>query len=251
MRRLLPHPASAPADPRARARWLAQEYAVPEGLWMRANMIGSLDGASSVAGRSGGLGNHADEALFAITRALADVIVVGAQTARSEFYSPAEPHPYLADARVALGRPAAATMAVISARLDISPALLEQPAVPGSDTLVITTRSASADARRRVEAHGIEVIEAGKNVVNPSQMVEIIKGKGFESVLLEGGPNLLGQFHSARILNEICLTISPRIVGGDSSRILLADEDVRNLRLVSLLEDEGFLFTRYQHQPSS
>ncbi|WP_331735541.1 dihydrofolate reductase family protein (plasmid) [Streptomyces althioticus] len=251
MRRLLPDPMQAPADPRARARWLAQEYAVPEGLWVRANMISSLDGASSVAGRSGGLGSRADEALFAITRALADVIVVGAQTARSEFYGPAEPHPYLADARVALGRPAAATMAVISARLDISPALLEQPAVPGSDTVVITTRSAPADARRRVEEHGIEVIEAGENVVNPSQLVDVVKGKGFESVLLEGGPNLLGQFHHARILNEICLTISPRIVGGESSRILLSDEDVRDLRLVSLLEDEGFLFTRYQHQSSS
>jgi riboflavin biosynthesis pyrimidine reductase len=109
-------------------------------------MISSLDGASSVAGRAGGLANPSDEMLFAVTRALADVIVVGAQTARSEHYGPAEPHPVLSGARTALGRPAAAAMAVISARLDISPALLEQPAVPGADTVVVTTRSAPADA---------------------------------------------------------------------------------------------------------
>ncbi|MFI1004942.1 dihydrofolate reductase family protein [Streptomyces galbus] len=251
MRRLLPHPAQAPADPRARARWLAEEYAPPEGLWVRAQMISSMDGASSVAGRAGGLANPSDEALFAVTRALADVIVVGAQTARSEFYGPAEPHPDLSQARTTLGRPAAAAMVVISARLDISPALLEQPAVPGADTVVVTTRSAPADARRRIESHGIEVIVAGEQSVDPTQLMEKISDRGHKSVLLEGGPKLLGQFHAASILDEICLTISPRTVGGDSSRIILAGESVTNWSLVSLMEDEGFLFTRYRHQSLS
>ncbi|MGW1044794.1 dihydrofolate reductase family protein [Streptomyces sp. NPDC002547] len=250
MRRLLPDPAQVPADPRARAYWLAQEYAVPVGQWVRVSMISSLDGASSVAGRSGGLGNRVDSELFAIMRALADVIVVGAQTARSEFYGPAEPHPYLSEARRALGRPTAATMAVISARLDIAPTLLEQPAVSGAETLVITTQMAPADARRRIEARGVEVVEAGEKVVDPALALKAVKYKG-ESILLEGGPSLLSQFQNARLLDELCLTISPRIIGGQSPRIMLTDGNVSDMRLVSLLEDKGFLFTRYRHQSTS
>ena len=46
--------------------------------WLRANMVMSLDGAATVRGRSGGLSGEADRQVFALLRALADVIVVGA-----------------------------------------------------------------------------------------------------------------------------------------------------------------------------
>src|SRR5262249_42938391 len=51
----------------------------------------SLDGAATVRGRTGGLSGEADRQVFAMLRALADVIVVGAGTARVEGYGPVRP----------------------------------------------------------------------------------------------------------------------------------------------------------------
>ncbi len=49
-------------------------------------MITSIDGAISVQGRSGGLSGLADKVVFGLLRSLADVVLVGAQTARAERY---------------------------------------------------------------------------------------------------------------------------------------------------------------------
>jgi riboflavin biosynthesis pyrimidine reductase len=57
--------------------------------WVRVNMISSLDGAIAVRGRSGTLGGPPDRRLFMVLRSLADVIVVGAGTMRTEGYGPA------------------------------------------------------------------------------------------------------------------------------------------------------------------
>src|SRR5215470_18344899 len=72
---------------------LAGLYAYPDPgapprCWVRANMVASLDGAAAVDGRARGLSGEADEQVFAMLRALADVILVGAGTARAEHYAP-------------------------------------------------------------------------------------------------------------------------------------------------------------------
>src|SRR5262249_46727695 len=64
---------------------------VPRGCWVRANMVASVDGAATLDGRAGGLSGEADEQVFAMLRALADVILVGAGTARAEGYGPVRP----------------------------------------------------------------------------------------------------------------------------------------------------------------
>ena len=74
---------------------LAARYACPDpgaGVpWVRANMVMSLDGAASLLGRSGGLSGEADRQVFAMLRAITDVILVGAGTVRAEKYGPVRP----------------------------------------------------------------------------------------------------------------------------------------------------------------
>src|SRR5262245_52892255 len=68
---------------------LLRLYAYPASLespWIRANFVTSIDGAATVDGRSGALGGPADHAVFEILRDLADVVLVGAGTARQENY---------------------------------------------------------------------------------------------------------------------------------------------------------------------
>src|SRR5450755_2308348 len=89
---------------------LAGLYAYPEDAaraarpWVRANMVASADGAAWLAGRAGGLSGLADRMVFSVLRSLADVILVGAGTARAERYramSPAEAYPRLREGRTA------------------------------------------------------------------------------------------------------------------------------------------------------
>jgi 5-amino-6-(5-phosphoribosylamino)uracil reductase len=63
----------------------------------------------------------------------------------------------------------------------------------------------------------------------------------------EGGPRLLGQLVAAGVLDELCLTVSPMVTAGDAQRIAggPAVTVPRRFALLSMLEEEGFLFTRY------
>ncbi|MBA3523692.1 MAG: dihydrofolate reductase family protein, partial [Geodermatophilaceae bacterium] len=72
---------------------LEEAYAVAPGVgWhVRTSFISSADGAVSIGGRAGGLGNASDRAVFGLLRDLADVILVGAGTARAERYGAVRP----------------------------------------------------------------------------------------------------------------------------------------------------------------
>src|SRR5579862_8368186 len=87
---------------------LAECYAYPgtDGRpWVRADMVASVDGAATLAGRSGGLSGAADREVFGLLRFLADVILVGAGTARAEGYQPVRPHEGATWAGLREGRP--------------------------------------------------------------------------------------------------------------------------------------------------
>jgi riboflavin biosynthesis pyrimidine reductase len=125
---------------------LAEAYAYPRERWLRTNMVMSADGAGSLNGLSGGLSAAGDKRVFGILRVLADVVLVGSGTAEAESYSPARPRPALASLRA--GRPATATIAVISGSLDLdldSPLFTEAPA--DARTIVITREAARPELR--------------------------------------------------------------------------------------------------------
>src|SRR5829696_8030169 len=100
MRRLLPGPAAELDDD-----GLAEAYREPPGRVVRVNFIASLDGATTVAGRSKGLQSPGDLRVFRLLRALADGVLVGAGTAAAEGYGPMTDDTTVGHVRVALGRP--------------------------------------------------------------------------------------------------------------------------------------------------
>ena len=117
---------------------LARLYAYPPGPWLRANFVASADGACNLDGASAGLSSDADRHVFALLRTLADVIVVGASTARTERYRPVRPRELWRHLRAC--RTATPPIAVVSARLHFDPASsLISAAPPDARTIVITT----------------------------------------------------------------------------------------------------------------
>ncbi|MBM7172670.1 dihydrofolate reductase family protein, partial [Streptomyces sp. G44] len=122
---------------------LADAYAYPAEppsgpvTWLRANMVSTLDGAAQHDGRSQPISNDTDMRIFGTLRALADAVVVGAETVRAEGYRPARAREAFAARRAAAGQTPAPAIAVVSASLDLdfSLPLFTGPLTP---TLVVT-----------------------------------------------------------------------------------------------------------------
>jgi riboflavin biosynthesis pyrimidine reductase len=231
---------------------LAALYAYPDAApgaapWLRASMVASVDGAASLGGRSGGLSGPADRLVFSVLRSLADVILVGAGTARAEGYRPVRGAEVWAALRD--GRAPVPPIAVVTGKLDLnghSPLLAGS--AEGARTIVLTTEAAPA-ARRAAVARHADVVVAGPDTVSPAGAVAALAARGYRRVLVEGGPGLLGQITAAGLLDEICVTVSPVLEGGHAGRILAAAQTRRDaatgLSLGHVLEDQGFLLCRY------
>lgn len=195
-------------------------------------MIASADGSAAVEGRSGGLGGPADRQVFHLLRTLADVVVVAAETVRVERYRPIrEPRPV--------------PVAVVSRSLALD---LSQPLFSHAQarTIILTCEAADPGRRRQV-ASVADVVVAGDEAVDPVLALAALAGRGHEVALCEGGPRLLAQLVAAAVVDELCLTVSPLLAGGDSPRILTGGGLAGPVRLVldAALEDDGFLLLRY------
>lgn len=212
--------------------------------YVRVNMISSLDGAIAVAGRSGALGGPADGRVFSVLRSLADVVLVGAGTVRAEGYGPVRLDEELRDARRRRRQPPVPPIAVVtrSCHLDWSaPFFAEAEARP----IVLTVTGADEGCRRRA-ARVAEVVVVGDEAVDVARAVQALAERGAWSILGEGGPALNGQLAVRRLLDELCLTLSPKLVGGGDARVIGGPSlpwplDVRVTRV---LEEDGFLFLR-------
>lgn len=224
---------------------IAEVYAYPRDTWLRANFVTSADGGAYVDGRSEGLSSPGDMRIFGILRVLADVVLVGAGTARIEEYKPARLRPALA--RLREGRPAAAPIALVTRSLDLDPAasLFTGPQ-PDARTIVITCETSPADRRAEI-AKVADVIVAGETDVDLAQGLSELAKRGLGRVICEGGPHLLGSLAADGLLDELSLTFSPTLAGPGASRIIAgpALPAAETMSLASVLAEDGFLFCRY------
>jgi len=232
-----------PVDPE---RVYADLPAAPGRPGVRLNMIASVDGATAVDGKSGPLGGPPDRAVYRLLRAFADVVLVAAGTARIEKYRPARRYEEYVAARRARGQADVPRIAVVSRRLDLdwdSP-LFRDAAEP---TIVITTTDADADGLGRARAHAHLIATGTGGDVDLAAAVAELGALGARHVLAEGGPSLNGALAAADLIDEVCLTISPKLAGGSAKRILAGpDLPPLDLELRSLLEEDGFLMARYR-----
>lgn len=214
--------------------------------WIALNMVSSVDGATSIDGTSAGLSGEADRQIFRLLRSRADMILVGAGTVRTEGYGP----PKVADddrvARRERGQSDLPRIAIVSASLDMDfssrlfTEAAERPLVISSEALPAGRRAAAGNRAR--------VVTCGEDEVDLSQAAMELAQLGAGFVLCEGGSSLNGSLIAAGLVDEVCLTVSPLLVGGDSHGLgtgSTALDPPMPLALESLLEDDGFLFFRW------
>lgn len=242
MRQLLP---SSLDDVDVMAVYAADERPDPGGRpWVVANMISSVDGATAVAGRSGGLGGAADKAAFDAIRAVADVILVGAGTARAERYRPPTVSDRALELRRARGQTERPRLAVVSGRLALDTSL---DLFASGEPFVITHASADPD-RRESLGRVADVVIAGDEHVDLRGALEALYERGVRVVVCEGGPTLNGQLAQVGLIDELCLTTAPLLVGGTSHRIIELGEALvppSHLTVARVLEQDGYVLARY------
>ena len=222
MRRLLP--TAGPVED------LEQAYALAQQPSLRANFVSTLDGAATGPdGLSGSISGPPDRRVFRALRATCDAVLVGAGTVAAEGY-----------------RPAAVPIVVVSgsARLDPGLPLFGDPQ---RRPLVVTRDDADPAAVDELAAHA-DVLQCGAGQVDLPRMLDELRGRGWSHLLCEGGPSLFGTLLAAGLIDEVCLTLAPRVVGGDPPRIVdhLAFFDPSTWFLTQLLEEQGFLFGRWR-----
>ncbi|MHA7650560.1 pyrimidine reductase family protein [Mycobacterium sp. ML4] len=229
---------------------LPRLYGYPAaGTCVRANFITSLDGGATVEGLSGALAGPGDRAVFVVMRELADVIVVGAGTVRAEGYSGAQLSVGQRQQRQARGQSEVPPLAIVtkSGHLDNDLGVFTRTEVR---PLVLTCAAAADETRRRVAGLAAEVIDCSADdpgEVDIAAIVSALTDRGLRCVLTEGGPMLLGAFIEADLLDELCLTIAPLVVGGQAHRIAAGSGQMltRMRRAHVLTDDAGYLYTRY------
>lgn len=212
---------------------------------LRANFISSLDGAATENGRSGGLGNADDKLVFDTLRLLADVIVVGAGTVRVEGYTGVELSAEDVAWRADHGLSEQPPVAVVSAELDFDPA---HPFFTQSVTrpILIVPASAPADRRKRL-GEVADVLVCGEDSLDAPEMLTQLAARGLTQVLCEGGPHLFGSLVTVDCVDELCLTLSPKLEGGPAGRIARGGpQTTRDMQLVHAIPAGDMLFLRYR-----
>jgi riboflavin biosynthesis pyrimidine reductase len=214
---------------------LAAFYAdAPEGV--RANMIFSADGAAAFGGRAGPLSYPVDQQLLKILRGFADVVLVGAGTARAENYGPVR----LTESRRTAPPPVAVVSwtGVLPTRLFSNP---DQPPILVTCAQAAAQHDLSSDDRRRV-------LVAGEDSVDVARAVALLRAQGMHRILCEGGPTLLDELVEADAVAEICVTLAPKLAASQpvgrrpSPSRLMAPT---TMRLAHALVHDDYLFLKY------
>lgn len=186
--------------------------------WLGVCMVASIDGSTVVESNSRALSSKTDQEVLLTLRSLADVLIVGAATVRIEGYGPP--------------RKPGQRVGVVSRRGDVD-----------STTALFTSGAGFLILPDDAPPTSLDSVRAGIGGVDLAGALAQLDA---DFVQAEGGALLNGALSAADVIDELNLTISPQLAGGDGPRVTSGSLQLsRKMRLAHVLEDDGFLFTRY------
>ncbi|HEY0637553.1 MAG TPA: dihydrofolate reductase family protein [Pseudonocardiaceae bacterium] len=210
-----------------------------ESTGVRLMMVMAVDG--SVTDRSGwtsGLGGTADQEIIRTQRAMADAILVGAGSMRTGRYPPHRPSGEYALYRERHGLAQAAPLVVASRTADLD---FTAPAFAGARVPTILLTDLEGARRVPMEAEVEVVIADGLS----AGMTVLRTRYGLGRVLCEGGPGLASALFAESLVDEVHLTLAPRLEGADLRSLVRGLPAPVDLELRSVHEAGGNLLLRY------
>ena len=219
------------------------QRAGPDRPYVIANFVAAADGRATVGGRSGPLGDDGDHEVFHGLREQVDAVLAGTGTLRAEHYGRVVRTPERIERRLARGLAATPPLCVItrSGELPDDIPLLNDPESP---VLVFTGAPITLRAKADVEVVNVDPAE-----LTPITVLRLLRSDwGIRSVLCEGGPTLFGAMVHAGVVDELFLTVAPKLTGGGVGPTITEAHELpqpAELGLEWVLERAGSLFLRY------
>jgi riboflavin-specific deaminase-like protein len=213
------------------------------------NMVSTVDGRASLRGRSGQIAGGADRELFHALRAAVDGVLVGAGTIRTERYGRLISDASRRRLRRERGLRPEPIACVATASVALAPDL-PLLAEPDAHVVVLTPSEAVLES----SAACVEYVRASRDgeLDLPRALSQLRERFAVELLLCEGGPHLNRSLLSARLVDELWLSLAPKLAGGDPAdgealRIVAGEEFEQplELTLLSVLEHDSQLFLRY------
>jgi riboflavin biosynthesis pyrimidine reductase len=195
------------------------------------NFVTTLDGvvALNEPGHAGGGDisgwSKQDRLVMGLLRAIADSVIVGAGTLRAspqhlwtaQYISPPHAETYQ-KLRTSLGKTTPPLNVIVTARgeVDLNLPVFQSGEVP---VLLVTTVHGESHIRAKPLPPAVQVV--GLSRTDSLRAQEIVQAvcevRQCQIILVEGGPQLLGDFLAEQLLDELFLTLAPQIAGRDSS----------------------------------
>ena len=218
----------------------------PDRPWVLLNMVSSADGATVINGVSEHLGGPGDREIFLYLRSLADGILAGAGTVRAEGYGPPKVRNEHRAARQARGQALLPRLCIAtrSAGFDWSASVFND-----ERTRPVILAPATADPQRLEQARShADVIAVGEPDLDVPAALRALLALGIDVLLCEGGPSLNAGLLEAGVVDELCLTVSPKLVGEGGGSTIVDGAKLSppaDLQLASVVEQDGDVFLRY------
>jgi riboflavin biosynthesis pyrimidine reductase len=221
------------------------------------NFVASIDGVAAIAGiRMSSVTisgrEPADRFVMGLLRAVSDAVVIGSGTLAEHDgpWTAERVYPPMADLvgpirAAAAAREAVPTLVVLTGSGKLP---TDHPAL---DHAVIVTTSSGARTMVGLGITDAEVVDLGDaDEIDPRAAIAELRARGYERILAEGGPKVMGSMLEASVVDEMFLTISPKLIGGGEGRPPFSDgakmpEHGSGARLMSLRRSEDYLFLRY------
>ena len=208
------------------------------------NMVSSVDGRATLRGSAAGIGSRVDHTLMMALRASADALLHGAGTIRADRVGKGVPDEWV-QRRLEHGLTPQPLLAVITASGDV-PLDRSLFAEPERVVVFVAARTPAA-AVARLRSHA-RVIVAGEARPDVAEVVRVLgRDYGVRHALCEGGPTLNHSLLAEGVLDELFLTLAPKMLAGDGLPLVAGSAlpAAAPLRLRSIYEHESELFLRY------
>jgi riboflavin-specific deaminase-like protein len=244
MRRLLPDPGPTTVE-RQLDSYRPWEEAHEERPLVAMNFAATVDGRATIGGVSGPIGSAADTAMLAGLRTRFDAVMIGAGTMRAERYGRLIKDRGLRERRERIGLSHDPLMVIVSGRLDL-PWDASLFTDGGGRVLIFT----ASETEPPPTATAVEVVRHEGFVEMAAALRHLRQQRGIRALLCEGGPGLHGELQGGGMVDDLFLTIAPKLSGDAEAPRILEGElpAAAELELAWLLEQEGELLARYRRR---
>jgi riboflavin-specific deaminase-like protein len=243
VQRLLPDPGPTTIDQQLDS-YRPWEHPHRERPLVAVNFAATVDGRATIGGVSGPIGSATDTSVLAGLRTRFDAVMIGAGTMRAERYGRLLPSQEQRERRERIGLPHDPLMVIVSGRLDLP---WDAPLFSDGGGRVLIFTASEAEPPETATPLRIVRHEGFVNLVEALRHLR--QERGIRALLCEGGPGLHGELEGGGMVDDLFLTIAPKLAGGEAPRIIEGElPSVADLELAWLLEQDGELFARYRRR---